>query len=413
MAYLILDPTDPYAWEMMDFLGRTGESGVAVFTTQRHHQLWRHRWSKTWGHLVVDEYLVPQYPDLRHLARQIDAEWPTLSGIIPWDERSVLLGAELGERLQLGWNPYRVIERCRDKGVMKSWLRRHASVRINQAEVVTDAADAVSFQDRVGFWPIVVKPTSGAGSIDVFFADDREELLAACQRVLQSGAGKVLLEEFIGGVEYAVNGVVDRSGDLLVTDIWEYDRRTVDDIPNLYYHVDRLASEDGRFSLLGDYAAAIVDALELRRAPIHMEVKIDERGPCLIEVGARFGGGNLPTLASKLHGRSLFELAACHYLADLPLHRDDVNYRRYDSLNARLVSGIQRRPLGAIRSVYGVDQTESLPSFAGFGLLRRVGQPAPQTRDLDTIAWETYLIHQEGAQVELDSRRVRALLRYE
>ncbi len=413
MAYLILDPTDPYAWEMMDFLGRTGEAAVALFTTPRHWDLWRLRFAQQWGHLVTDEYLVPQFPSVAALAQRIRADWPELRGVIPWDERSVLLGAELGERLALGWNPYRVIERCRDKGVMKSWLRQKSGVRINASTTVRSPDEAVAFQRRVDRWPIVVKPTGGAGSIDVFFARDDGELLAACQRVLRADAGDVLLEEYIGGVEYAINGMVDGAGDLLVTDIWKYDRRTVDGIPNLYYHVDRVASREPQFEQLGHYAAAVVEALELRRAPIHMEAKIDDRGPCLIEVGARFGGGNLPTLASQLHGRSLFELAACHYLAHLPLRRSDVRLDRYDSLFARLVSGIQSRNLPRIRKVHGAATAEKLPSFAGFGQLRRVGQPAPQTRDLDTIAWEAYLIHGDPQQVALDSHRIRELVYYE
>ena len=35
--------------------------------------------------------------------------------------------------------------------------------------------------------------------------------------MLEGGAGEVLLEEFVGGAEFCVNGQVDRGGDLLVT----------------------------------------------------------------------------------------------------------------------------------------------------------------------------------------------------
>ena len=39
--------------------------------------------------------------------------------------------------------------------------------------------------------------------------------------------------------------------------------------------------------------------------PYQIEMKIDGDGPCLSEIGARLPGGNLPVLASKLHGRSI------------------------------------------------------------------------------------------------------------
>jgi hypothetical protein len=62
--------------------------------------------------------------------------------------------------------------------------------------------------------------------------------------------------------------------------------------------------------------------------------------------------------------------------------------------------------------VRGVAEAEDLESFAGFGLLRRVGQPAPKTIDLDTIAWEAYLIHSDADQVVRDSIEIRRLVSY-
>ncbi len=47
--------------------------------------------------------------------------------------------------------------------------------------------------------------------------------------------GEVLVEEFVGGQEYAVNGMVDRKHDFLITDVWRYDKRESHGIPNLYY----------------------------------------------------------------------------------------------------------------------------------------------------------------------------------
>jgi hypothetical protein len=144
-----------------------------------------------------------------------------------------------------------------------------------------------------------------------------------------------------------------------------------------------------------------------------MEVKVDDRGPCLIEVGARLPGGNQPAVASLLHGRSLFELAACHYLDELPLSPRDVDFARYDSFAARILSGIQPVALRAVRRLHGLEEVEALPSFAGTGLLRPPGAPLPQTRDLRGKSYEVYLMHPDPAQVERDAARARELLRYE
>jgi biotin carboxylase len=411
--YIVLDPTDDYPRRMVEFLARHGLRGVAVLTSPMREGQWHGGWNRRLDDAVVAAYEAGgESPGA--VAARLRAELGNgFLGIIPWDERSVLWGAELGEHLDLGWNPRAVIERCRDKAVMKDHLRRAGTVRINAGEVVHDAAGAIAFQERLGRWPIVVKPTGGAGSAHVSFAHDRGELLRGCQEVLESGDGEVLLEEYIGGRELAVNGMVDTDGDFLVTDVWLYDRRESHGYPNLYYETIKVDTGSPLFRPLASYAADVLAALGLRRAPVHMEVKVDERGPCLIEVGARLAGGNQPALSSMLHGRSLFELAAVHYLDELPLVPGDVDWERYDRYAARIVSGIQPVALAAVRAVHGVEEVQGLPSFAGIGLLRRPGMPLPQTRDLRGKSYEVYLMHRDREQVAHDAQMVRRLLRYE
>ena len=414
MAYLIVDPVGAYPAETVPFLARqVGQGAVAVFSTPERLALWRGKWSQRIGEHVLDTYLAPAAGSVRALAEEIRARWPHLRGIVPWDEESIFLGAALGDALGLRWNSLQVIERCRDKAVMKDHLRRLGTVRVNAGAVVTDAAGARAFQRHVGRWPIVVKPTGGAGSEHVFFARGEDDLLRRCQQVLDSGAGRVLLEEYIGGDELCVNGQVDANGDLLVTDVWIYDRRPSHGVDNLYFETTSVPTTDPRFAALGDYAARVVEGLGLRRAPIHLEIKVDDRGPCIIEIGARLAGGNLPVLAGKLHGRSLLELAAVHYLAAGPVRRTDVDYARYDRWEAKVVLGAQQVALPRIRAVHGVEEVQRLPSFSSFGFVRPVGSGAPRTIDLETRGWEVYLIHHDRAQVARDGRRVRELLWYE
>lgn len=414
MPYVILDPVGPYPRHLLSFLsGGLGKAAIAVFTGEGRFALWRDKWSRELGEYVVAAHVAPRWKSVASLARAIRSEHPTIDGVVPWDEETVLLGARLGEALGLAWNPLRVMRRCRDKGLMKSWLRRAGTVRVNAAAVVTDREGALAFARRVGRWPIVVKPTEGSGSEHVSFPTDEESLLADCQGVRGSGSGAVLLEEFIGGEEYVVNGIVDAHGDLLVTDVWHYDRRDSEAAPNLFYETRRVATSEPVFCRAGEYAARVIEALGLVRCPIHMEVKVDDRGPCLIEVGARFSGGNLPVLASKLHGRSLLELGACQYVSDVPVRPDDVDFARYDRIEARVLHGVQVHELRAIRAVHGIETVRSLPSFDAFARLRGVGQRAPVTRDYDTAAWELSLIGDDPGRIAADAEIVHRVLRYE
>ena len=224
MPYLILDPVGKYPSQLLRFLGgQLGRAAVAVFTSPGRYLLWRDNWEAELGRYVVDTYLASKTTSAA-LAAEIHARHPQIDGVVPWDEETVLLGARLSDLLGLGWNSLDVLERCRDKAVMKAWLRGKTRARINASKIVTDGEGAMEFQRRVDRWPIVVKPTAGSGSEAVYFPSNDAELLRDCQRVMQSGRGEVLLEEYIGGAELVINGVVDGASDLLVTDVWHYDR---------------------------------------------------------------------------------------------------------------------------------------------------------------------------------------------
>lgn len=412
MPYLILDPTDEYAAHAMRFLDGRGLEAVALFSTPAHHALWERRWKAELGRRVVGERIVDASA-VPALAASLRADFPGgFFGLVPWDERHILLAAEIAEALDLGWNPRAVIERFRDKSLLKEWLREHGSMRLNRARRVESPEQALAFQRSVGAWPVVVKPTGGAGSMSVYFAANDDELLRRCADVSGRGLGEVLLEEYVGGTEYAVNGLVDRRGGVLVTEVWRYDRRDSHGERNLYYETIKVGSGESPFAAAAVYADQVLTALGLRRSPFHMEIKVDGGGPCLIEVGARFAGGHQPVLGSLLHGHSLFELAACHYLDDLDLTRGDVDFARYDGHAARIVSGIQEAEIASVREVLGVADVERLPSFQGMGMLRRPGMRVPVSRDVNTKAWEVYLLHSDPAQVAADARAARALLRY-
>lgn len=410
--YLILDPTDDYPARMMRFLEARGLDAVVLFSSPAQAALWERRWARELGGRVVAEHLADR-AQVGALAARLRADFPGgFAGIVPWDERTVLLGAELGEALGLGWNPVRVIERFRDKAVLKAFLREHGTARVNRSRTVTDAAQAVAFAEALGTWPVVVKPTGGAGSMSVHFAHDVASLLEACQEVLERGLGEVLLEEYVGGVEHVVNGIVDFRGEVLVTEVWRYDKRDSHGEKNLYFETIKVSTDEEPFAAAAAYARDVLATLGLRRAPFHMELKVDERGPCLIECGARFAGGHQPVLGSLLHHHSLFELAACHYLAEVEVSPEDVDFDHYDRHAARVVSGVQTHEIERVREVLGVEEVERLPSFQGMGMLRKVGARVPVSRDVSSKAWEVYLFHADAEQVARDAVAARALLRY-
>lgn len=414
MLYLITDPCPGYSSFMMKFLYEHARKAIAVFTSEGSCQAFHDMCEGELGECLADEYLLSEFADTKALADQILSDWPDepIEGVIPWSEFQVELGAELAEHLGLDWNPREVINRFRNKYNLKEYLRNNSEVKINASRVVNEEEEALEFQEQLDKWPIVVKPSQGAGSRKVFFTQDRDELVERCREVFSSGMGEVLLEEFVTGNEFVVNGITDAEHDVLITDVWFYDKRESHGYKNLYYETVKVNTNDPVFEPLTDYAGAVISALGLRKSPFHMELKLEESGPCLIEVGCRFAGGNQPLLASRLHDRSLFELAACHYLANLPLHLGEVHYDRYDSHQARIISGIQTYEIPTISGLEGVAAVEALPSFFMFGLIMPTGSHLPVTQDLFGKSYEVYLFHEDPEQIADDAQKVRELLRY-
>lgn len=413
MLYVVLDPAQNYPAQMVEFLHRYNFKGIFVFSESGQYEAFHNNYSSL-IECMADEYLLTEFANVEELAHQIVRDWAgeEIHGIIPWAEFGVELGAHLGEALQVDWNSREVIHRFRNKFALKEYLRLKSDVRINASRIVDNEEDVRQFQKLVDKWPIVVKPTEGAGSRNVFFAYDMDDLLQRCMQVFQNEDGEVLLEEYIDGNEFVVNGITDANHDILVTDVWFYDKRESHGYKNLYYETIKVNSYDPVFEPLVQYAGQVIDALGLRKSPFHMELKLDKPGPCLIEVGARFAGGNQPLIASRLHQRSLFELAACHYVANLPLRADDIHYEIYDTRQARIINGIQSFEIPSINAIYGVDEVHQLPSFFMIGFIKPLGCYLPVTKDMYGKSYEIYLLHEDPQQVAHDAMMVRQLIRY-
>ncbi len=413
MSYVILDPGGEYPAAMIEFLGSKGRGAIAVFTGQNEYWAYKHMYEESLGGYILGEYVLPEWDDIHDVARSILHQLGgEVEGIIPWDERTIEIGAYLGDLIGAGWNSQEVIHRCRNKFAMKNYLRHYSDLRINESMLISNLNEAYEFQRYLGRWPIVVKPTEGAGTRGVSIAHSHDELVQGCVGVEDSGEGQILLEEYIGGTELVVNGIVDAWGDLLVTDVWAYDKRSNHIADNLYFQTIKLSTDHPAFWEAAEYAGGIMDCLGVTRAPIHMELKMDEYGPCLIEVGARFAGGGLPKMASQMHGRSLFDLAACHYLENVRADVNDLNYEGYDSMECRNVCGVQTWPIQRVSSVYGIEQVENLPSFHSWGKIVPVGSYLPTTTDMYTRSYEVFLMHPDPEQMEYDANAVRSLIHY-
>ena len=150
----------------------------------------------------------------------------------------------------------------------------------------------------------VVKPVQSAGSDDVFLCSNEEEALTAFGRIsgTMNGIGLlntcVLVQEYLKGKEYVIDKV-SRDGVHKLVGIWEYEKRSVNGSNFVYFGMRLMDPSSEKMQIMVRYADQVLDALDIKHGPSHMEVMLDNWGtveapeyvPCLVEVGARCQGG--------------------------------------------------------------------------------------------------------------------------
>jgi biotin carboxylase len=250
------------------------------------------------GHLAVD------FHDLEGATDRIvefAADHP-LDAIVSTDDEGVVLASMAAEALGLSHNLLVSVKTARDKYQTRQALAG-AGMRTPEFRRFSIEDDPAKAARQVGY-PCVVKPLALAASRGVMRADNPDEFVAAFDRLatllhtLDLGDGhsarpirrQILAESFIPGFEVAVEGLLAR-GDLTVLAL--FDKPDPLDGPffeeTLYVTPSRhpAAVQD---DILRTTRQAVA-ALGLTEGPIHAELRVNERGPWILEVAPRSIGG--------------------------------------------------------------------------------------------------------------------------
>ncbi|MGD9843393.1 MAG: acetyl-CoA carboxylase biotin carboxylase subunit family protein, partial [Steroidobacteraceae bacterium] len=334
-----------------------------------------------------------------------------IAAIIPFNEPAVATATQLAQQLGLSWSQPPVLQRFRDKYSLKQYLRaQDQGLRINATCKVSDADDVIRARSNCAFDRFVLKPNDGFGNRDIGMFDASTDR-AQIERYLRGTPGMVLMEEYVGGTEYFINGQIDAVGQVTVIAIFEYQRIAANGRTNIDSETRRLPQTDPLFATLAAYSRQVMRASGLIRSPFHLEVKVDACGPCLIEVAARLPGLCNASLCSELHGAGFdwFDVAAHYYLSDADYGVLPLNWQAYDSSAVRYVHGIASNA-ERIHQLHGVQQTEALPAFRCWVKEPVVGARLRPTIDCLSMPWSLVITTGTEVQATQAAAQVRQLL---
>jgi biotin carboxylase len=230
-------------------------------------------------------------------------------GVITFSESAVIAVAAVAEALGLPGIGVDAARCSRNKYLMRQ-AYESAGAPNPRYRFVPQVEDALAAAQEFGY-PVILKPTMGAGSNFVFKVDDAAELTERFEQAAKGiqemfwvisevdgvdlGPQGLLVESFLDGREYLIEAVA-----------W-------DDELYLGSVVDRITVEGGTFDddvhsaptalsaadlvKVQAVVAAAARGQGLRRSVMHAEVRFHHGEPHLLEIAARVGGGGLDQIA--------------------------------------------------------------------------------------------------------------------
>lgn len=290
-----------------------------------------------------------------------------LAGVTTTSEYYLEPAAELAAANGLPGNSAEAVATCRNKARTRQALQA-GGVAQPAFAVITDPSAAQAVQAAVAAvgLPCVVKPADDSGSTNVLWCESSVQVAEHAAKVLavttnarsQPTAREVLVEQYLPGPElsaemFSVGGEASCIG---VT------AKTVTGMPYFVesQHIFPAALPEAVTTEVVEASRQALKATGFELGASHLELKLTDNGPAVIEINARLAGGMIPELVRLATGIDLLE-QQLRAVAGLPVHLDA---SRSLFAGIRFVLAPAAGRLGAIRGaaaarrIPGVDRVE-------------------------------------------------------
>lgn len=313
-----------------------------------------------------------------------------VKAVIPGAETGVILADLLAEKLNLPGNASCTSDIRRNKFLMSQALLKNdvpvaSFISTNQLQKI------LLWKNENKLKKIVLKPLLGGGSDHVYICESDSEIQSAFESILsekdvfEQANFELLAQEFIEGQEYIVNTVTINKKHFVI-DVWKKFKAHIDGVPiNLYsIAIDSTASE---FKMLVRYTFQVLDALHIQHGAAHSEIMLGEKGPLLIETGARLAGSIDPSAVNEVYGTNHVKAVIDAVIdpekfstqEDIFLKRQGMHFFFGSSQNGKIENKPNFTAINTLSTfhslLFGYDvnqvleKTTSLANFPGYGYL--------------------------------------------
>lgn len=219
-------------------------------------------------------------------------------------------------------------------------------------------------------YPCIMKPTDNAGSHGVVLIHDFSELISNYEFCLKNSRhGKVIVEEYLDGEEVSVEVMVV-NGEVNILQIT--DKITTGE-PHFVEmgHTQpskKSASVQNQIKILAKKA---IRSLGIDNGPCHVEIMVVDRGPVMIELGARMGGDNITTHLVPLSTGIDMTKASIHVaLGETP----EITPKFHKGSAIRYI----KAPKGRIVEISGIEKAKNISGVTQITLTKSVGDESTE-----------------------------------
>ncbi|MFB7785225.1 ATP-grasp domain-containing protein [Streptomyces vinaceus] len=319
----------------------------------------------------ADHVIATDYTDVKRTARLISALGQDLNiaGTLSLTEFGLVPVARISELLGLPDNPVEIVERVRDKDLMRQWLAGDDRFSV-PAALVRDRNELEQFltEHRA---PVVVKPHDGAGSMGVRLIEDG--------RIPSDLAYPLLAERYLDGSEYSVEALSVEGAHTIIgiTEKLLFD----DSFVEQGHHFPAPLSE-AEGADVHTFVQDFLDHIGLRDGLSHTEVIVTREGPKVVETHTRNGGDHITDLVQMATGFDMLD-AAVRTRAGLT----DTVPAVPEPARAAVIRYFSP-PAGTVREAYGAAAARYLPGVVDLQLTVRPGDEVRSPRSsLDRVGY--------------------------
>jgi biotin carboxylase len=299
----------------------------------------------------------------------------------------------------------------RDKGAMAAAVKR-AGLPIIEQICTGDAEEVEAWIERAGLRgrDLVIKPPKSASTDGV----TRVPRGLGWREVFASMVGqrnrlglvndRLVVQEYCRGTEFVVD-TASFAGRHSVSDICRYHKIDNGDFMAVYESMAWMPPTMPAYDEIVPYAFGVLDAVGMRYGAAHVELMLTDRGPRLIEIGARPHGGGHPRFCRLATGDSQLDRVVRQFAGGEP---PSASYMLRQHV---LVQFLIARRAGYVHNAAVLGQISDLESHHFSRISIRDGAWLDATKDLfgSLDLGFVVLCHRDPERVEADARRVREL----